>query len=461
VAHAVVTLRDVDGRRPALTAATDDDGRFEFSSLLAGRYELVATKPSFLASELGAGQPERIGTPIVLAEGQRLRGLPVQLHPGSVLTGTVWSADGLLVPRARIAALRMRYVAGGSRKPVVEGQVSTDDRGRFRLYGLPPGEYVVVALPGVRSGGGADVGTSRVSTPVFLPGTLYFDAAARIVVTAGEEHGNLDLRLPRVTTVDLSGFTTLADPEWLKDLSLQIVLAPRDEPVRTLARRLLSAPPGGSFGIAEVAPGGYQVTVSATRRGASSGTPPQWRGETTVAVMSGTIPPTVIVALRRAPAVSGVVEFDATTSRLKPDPAAIRVSLKTDAALADVADNWETRVGGDGRFHFPGVPAGRYVIAGRLLGAPSHWTLRSAFLRGQPLSDRTFDASVDDVTRPAADGTFDLRGISPGEYAVAVLEDLHPDDLHDLSLLGRMIAAAAMSTAFARGERKRQDLRVR
>jgi uncharacterized protein (DUF2141 family) len=101
------------------------------------------------------------------------------------------------------------------------------------------------------------------------------------------------------------------------------------------------------------------------------------------------------------------------------------------------------------------------VIAGRLLGAPSHWTLRSAFLRGQPLSDRTFDASVDDVTRPAADGTFDLRGISPGEYAVAVLEDVHPDDLHDLSLLGRMIAAAAMSTAFARGERKRQDLRVR
>jgi hypothetical protein len=50
-------------------------------------------------------------------------------------------------------------------------------------------------------------------------------------------------------------------------------------------------------------------------------------------------------------------------------------------------------------------------------------------------------------------------GVRAAEYAVAIVDDVHPDHLNDPEVLERLRAASTMKLTFAPGEDKRQDLR--
>ena len=125
---------------------TNDQGQFAFSTLPAGRFTMTASKAGYVDISYGAKRPGRPGTPIQLAEGQKLEKANITLPKGSVVTGVVIDENG--EPSPGTAVRVMRYVMRtGERTLQSAGQDQTDDRGMYRIYGLQPGEYIVSAVP--------------------------------------------------------------------------------------------------------------------------------------------------------------------------------------------------------------------------------------------------------------------------------------------------------------------------
>jgi hypothetical protein len=62
--------------------------------------------------------------------------------------------------------------------------------------------------------------------------------------------------------------------------------------------------------------------------------------------------------------------------------------------------------------------------------------------------------------QPATDGSFSVKGLPAGEYAIVAVGDTAPGDLSDPAVLEQLLASAFKLT-LAEGEKKRQDLRVK
>ena len=131
--------------REARITITDGQGRFEIRDLAAGRYTLTASKGGFVTLQYGQRRPGESGTPLDLGEGQALDKLLVGLPRGSVIGGRITDEFGEPLVNAAVTALRYAFV-GGARRLVPAGvRDTTDDQGGYRLFGLPPGDYLVSA----------------------------------------------------------------------------------------------------------------------------------------------------------------------------------------------------------------------------------------------------------------------------------------------------------------------------
>ena len=62
--------------------------------------------------------------------------------------------------------------------------------------------------------------------------------------------------------------------------------------------------------------------------------------------------------------------------------------------------------------------------------------------------------------QPAADGIYRVSDLPAGEYFLAALTDVEPEDLGDPAFL-EQVAVAAIRVTIAFGETKRQDIRIR
>jgi uncharacterized protein (DUF2141 family) len=145
VRRARVTLTGGEIRTPR-AVVTNDDGQFGFVALPAGRYTMTASKAGYVNITYGAKRSGRPGTPIQLADGQKLEKANINLPKGSVVTGIVVDENGEPSPGTQVRV--MRYVMRTGEKTLEQsGQDQTDDRGIYRVYGLQPGEYLVSASP--------------------------------------------------------------------------------------------------------------------------------------------------------------------------------------------------------------------------------------------------------------------------------------------------------------------------
>jgi hypothetical protein len=146
VVRAGVVLTKVGGRlSDSVSATTDAQGRFSFSSIPAGDYRLFAEHADYVRGEYGQRSIGRPGSAITLAAGQRLGEVTLTLTPSGVISGRAVNGSGDPV-HAQIQALKRSYAQGRARVTVI-AEVSTNDLGEYRLFGLPPGDYVVGATP--------------------------------------------------------------------------------------------------------------------------------------------------------------------------------------------------------------------------------------------------------------------------------------------------------------------------
>lgn len=125
-------------------AVTDDEGRYQLTGLAAGRYVVLARAPGFALAE--TNNLYASGPTASVTDGQAVKGIDFALVPGAVITGRVTDAEGKPVIRERVTLFRSD--ARGQKllynnQTLSASMFNTDDRGLYRIYGLPAGSYLV------------------------------------------------------------------------------------------------------------------------------------------------------------------------------------------------------------------------------------------------------------------------------------------------------------------------------
>lgn len=122
-------------------ARSGDDGSFSFQSLAPGHYEVV------VGSRWGQGSEARYGgarrADVIVPEKGEAQALVIVLEKAGRIVGTVLGLDGRALADARVAIEPV-----DPRGTLTGADAESDERGRFTVNGLSPGEYLVRAAHG-------------------------------------------------------------------------------------------------------------------------------------------------------------------------------------------------------------------------------------------------------------------------------------------------------------------------
>ena len=186
VRSAVVKLRPLsEPKGVTRTATSGPEGEFEFAPVPAGRYEFALTKTGFQTLR-------GLSTRVSLREDQQLTGLAFQLQPNGAISGVVFDPEGEPLPDAHVRAFAVGYQETGVRLSAA-GRAKSDDLGRYRIYGLKAGSYLLRVSPpaGSSPAGEFYAGT----TGVFYPGADSPSQALPLKAAWGQELTGVNLRL--------------------------------------------------------------------------------------------------------------------------------------------------------------------------------------------------------------------------------------------------------------------------
>jgi Carboxypeptidase regulatory-like domain len=126
-----------DGRQIA-TETTGEDGHFAFHDLPAAKYALTGAHRGYITSSYN-GHWE-FSTAIVTGEGLVSEGITLQLPPQATLYGTVTDDVGEPVAQATVSVYRQNDRTGLG-NIVNVGRSNTDDQGNYEIPRLSPGNY--------------------------------------------------------------------------------------------------------------------------------------------------------------------------------------------------------------------------------------------------------------------------------------------------------------------------------
>jgi Carboxypeptidase regulatory-like domain len=182
--------------RLAISSTTDADGHFQLLHVPAGRFNVTAFAPAFYSEADADGYSE--GKAVTLAEGESVDDINISLRRGGVITGRLADALGRPLIRERLNLYRISPT--GEKHPHHlrnYNLMQTDDRGVYRLYGLPPGRYAVSAGTPIRLGSTRMGQGNSYYTQTFYPGTGDEAKAGEVEVTEGGEATAIDITLGR------------------------------------------------------------------------------------------------------------------------------------------------------------------------------------------------------------------------------------------------------------------------
>lgn len=392
--------------------SSNADGRFAFANLPADRYVIGASRPPFLGSVAGARRPARSGTSIALSNDETVTDVMIRMPLGASIAGVITDERGQPGTAVLIGLQRWR-LQGGERvlTPAPGDVVQTDDQGRYRIYGLPPGEYLVVAmrfgggparvlgdaevnaaLKGDRVGPAAPGDPGATYVPVYFPGTTRGSDATLVALTVGEDRQNVDLRLELMRAASVEGTVTTRDGQPPTGVIVALTTASPSNPLQTT--RAARAAPDGSFKILNVPPGSYTLVA---REG---GGPHQFasvRLEVAGADQSG-----LQLTLGPPLGFSGRIAFEGTSS-----PAAMaghRVSLRGLTPGVNIGATPQVGMTNSaGVFGVTGLLPGQYVLGGPLFfGATAGsviWALQSVVVDGHDVTDLPLAITAESVPK--------------------------------------------------------------
>jgi hypothetical protein len=367
--RARVIIRSAALPQPRVSIA-DERGAYTFAYLPAGEYELVVVRSGYALPYASAG-PSR-GIAVRLNDGEARTRVDLALQRAGTIPGRLVDEDGTPLAGAEIEALSLR--ATDPQQPLASvSSARTDDRGEFRLTGLPAGQYFVVARDPAFSNIGDESGRLRYA-PTYFPGVLSSAEAEPVSVTAGREAARVEFRLRLVRPARVSGI--MATEHKTPLLSGAMILVHRD---RLAAAAMLPEDaeifPDGRFVFRNVAPGHYEIRAQAEVKPRDS----MVFGTIAIAVDGRDIDD-ISMALTPGAIVQGRVEWvPARPSRLRQIP-----GLRVRAPFSDgssFGDSLTGDVASNGTFRLRGVMTGRHYFT--LEGLPEPWHIQAVLLRGQ------------------------------------------------------------------------------
>jgi hypothetical protein len=122
---------------------------------------------------------------IVLLVGLLTQGIPARTNETGSVTGTLRTTDGKPAVGIRVAARAVQDAVAEEEGAALAGLVETDEKGHYRLEGIPSGRYTIAA--------------GRVDLPTYYPGTLDLASSKILSIGPGSTTSGVDFTLADVS----------------------------------------------------------------------------------------------------------------------------------------------------------------------------------------------------------------------------------------------------------------------
>lgn len=257
------------------------DGSFTIQNVPEGDYYVVASMTGYVSPlQVARMNQAPLSATQTHVSSNGSADVVVTMERGAVVSGRVSYDDGAPVAGVQVhvtlvtatggSALGMGTFVGGVIGNFVFGGgnlAQTDDRGVYRVMGVPPGKYVVSAMVQTESIGEGRAGRPTFRGPppiltVYAPTTMHKAEAQNVEVRGGEVVDGVDIR------VSLNGLHTVkgsveakADGHMLNSGSATLADATDNSVMRTAL-----VADDGSFRMDYVPPGTYTLIVSGMDR---------------------------------------------------------------------------------------------------------------------------------------------------------------------------------------------------
>jgi len=406
-------------RKDTRSAATDSAGNFEFDAVAPGRYRLVASPgihaARYLPAGYGTARPNDAGRVLQIDKGQEIRGADIALLTASAIEGRVVDEAGEPVARVIVSAARVRLGSRVTQRVTGNGiGAHTDDLGRYRVYGLEPGTYVVMAEPGFRmTTGPAREGEAVGFGVMFHPASPSETTAQKVRVAAGQDVLGVDIQLARTRRYSVTGQLLNSQGEPVSFSSAALIKPSLGG--HTSVQVTVDA--AGRFAVRDVEAGDYVLQVRATR--SLSGDRIQEYADIPLNVAGDVADATFMT--QPGVAITGRVVFADGVAPAALPSLSVRVM---EAPQHTPAPRFETTAPVDAnlRFTLPNLYGAKLF---QLTTLPPGWSLRAVQLGAMDITD------VPTVLRPEHDGHLQIVVSTRGgvvEGGVTVAADEQPTD---------------------------------
>jgi len=465
-----------------LRVKADEHGRFRFTGVAAGKYTISAFAPGYVspADDLMG----RRGQNLNVAEGENVENVSLEIKRGGVIAGRLTDSRGHPVVEETVTLNKLDQ-SGNSNMYWINDQYNqmylTDDRGEYRIFGLPEGRYLVSVGQEQKPGSAGLTWRDLFYPRVYYPNATSKVEAKVIEVTEGSEATDIDITVPDPKK-PYSVYGRVVDADTGKPVPVEEftvrALTQDGKPIGGGTAIGEGSGPNGEFHLRVVTPGKYALMVNA-----DGGDDNGFISEPVIFdIIEGDVTG-VEVKVRQAGSISGAVVIEGTSDpKILSKLSQIKISsfyrsikstltgrMPIAAGIADV------KVNADGGFRISGLQPGNVFIQVRPspdirgltvarierdrvglmasdgvdVGAGTHVTgvrivmvYSARAVRGEVKvvggalpADLKFSATARRVDQPTqallsadvdARGQFLIEGAPPGEYEIGLFPRLSP-----------------------------------
>jgi hypothetical protein len=485
----------VSGEYQSRMVVADRNGQFDAGRFRDGDYKIETGKSGYLTPDFRPWPESQTALMVRVGGDRRVHDIDVVLERGGAIAGTVVDGAGEPFQGVVVRALRLRQQEGRTLASAAGWPRLTDDRGRYRLFGLPPGTYMVVGtLAATETHSGRE--RPQGFAPVYFPATAHVASAQTINVEFGADISGTDLTFAASSTARVVGRALNA---------AGTPLPGRVELMNSARSGIVAAEPrvarvdhDGAFVLADIPPGDYVLQAIGER---GPGVAPEFGSEYITVGEQDTTP----LIITTAPGATLDGRFVAEGRSTIPLRAQVLHAAPVDADRSppDGRGPEGLAVHDDGRFYLTGL----YGTMRLTYPAPSGWYLKAMTIGGVDVTDRTFDFGFGDdqfsntevvlsnagarISGTVADasekratefvvvafstsrtnwfsgsrylkraetggnGSFEMEGLPPGEYFVAAIDALPRGDWQSPDALDVLVQRAERVTL---SERQQQTM---
>ena len=189
IPRAGVLLRNVQQINNVVWTRADDNGRFLFKNVDPGTYRVSGDRQGFFTEN----RKNAAQTIVDVAERGHVSNVLVRLLPFAVVAGRVVDEKNDATQQVEMRLYAWDYVRG-RRLLSIKASAVTDDRGEYRISGVRPGNYFLLANYDYKKEWLRSMGDLAKTThpdvaylPQFFPGANDFREAQQLTLKAGDE----------------------------------------------------------------------------------------------------------------------------------------------------------------------------------------------------------------------------------------------------------------------------------